>query len=136
MAVVLVVAAAVLLSFVLLVALVAFVLWRLRDRLTGWAGRRLVEVAGPAIVRSMPPRAVLGALLERVFGDARRHDEIASALLGGGGHDVFGRDIAISRATTVHMVLHRIDHASCLTELTWSHEFSGVRDNHRLVMFA
>ncbi len=157
MAVVLVVAAVVLAGLVVIVGLIAgspallllgllepalaivlllLVVWLGRERLGSLARHGLVRIAGPAIVRSMPPRAVLETLLNRVFGANVNHDEIVTALLGGGGGDLEMRDMAVSRATTVRVTLTRIDDATCMSELAWSHEFAGVRDNHRLVMFA
>ena len=108
----------------------------LRDRLRASAQGCMRDLAGPAIVWSMPPRDVLETLLDRVFGEQVSHDEIVTALLGGGGQDLAGRDMAVSRATTAHATLQRINSYSCRSEVTWSHQFSGVRDNHRLVMFA
>jgi len=122
-------------SPLLLLTMIALAAWLLRERIGTWAARTLVRVAGPAIVRSLPPRDVLGTLLDSVFGESVGHEEISSALLGGGGFDVRGHDIAVSRSTTVHMSLQRIDHDTCLTAMTWSYEFAGVRDSHRLVIF-
>ena len=84
----------------------------------------------------MPPRHVLSLALGRVFGDKVGHQEIVTALLGGSGRDPDARDTAVSKRTTANVRLQRIDESTCLTELTWTHEFSGVRNNHLLVMFA
>ncbi len=110
--------------------------WLARRRVLDWAERRLSAIAGPAIVKSISPRETVQALLDHVFGGDLPHAEITTALLGGGGHDISGRDVVVSRATTVRMTLTRIDERMCQQELLWSHEFAGVRDNHRLVMFA
>ena len=48
----------------------------------------------------------------------------------------YGRDTAVSRGTTAHFRLWSIDENMCGNESTWSHDFSGVRDNHKLVLFA
>ena len=116
--------------------LIAGVLWGRRVRLSGWLTRRLVELAGPALISAMPPRMVLNTVLAKVFGDKVGHQEVATALLGGGGRDVEARDTAVSRLTTALIRFERIDESACLTEITWSHQFSGVRNNHHFVMFA
>ncbi len=134
MAVVLVVAASVLATFVLITLALSVVYWRCRGRLTDWAERRLLEISGPAVVGAMSPETVLRVLLSKLFGG--QINEIIAALLGGGGHDVAGRDVAVSRLTTAHAAISRIDEAICSTRFTWSHEFGGVRQNHQLVMFA
>jgi hypothetical protein len=108
----------------------------LRRRLSSWVADRLVDLAGPALISAMPPRMVLNAVLARVFGDKVGHQEVTTALLGGGGRDPAARDTAVSKGTTVEIRFERIDESACLTEITWSHQFSGVRDNHHFVMFA
>jgi hypothetical protein len=107
-----------------------------RRRLSSWITRRLVDLAGPALISAMPPRTVLNTVLARVFGDKVGHQEVATALLGGGGRDLEARDTAVSRRTTALIRFERIDESACLTEITWSHQFSGVRNNHHFVMFA
>src|SRR5947199_2253542 len=118
MAVVLVVAASVLATFVLIALALSVVYWRCRGRLTDWAARRLLEISGPAVVGAMSPEAVLKALLSKLFGS--QSNEIIPAVLGGGGHDVAGRDVAVSRLTTAHAVISRIDEWTCSTRFTWS----------------
>jgi hypothetical protein len=117
----------------LLVMLTARLVW---PRVVSWAARQLVELAGPALIRAMPPRAVLGALLPWVYGDAVGHKDVLSGVLGGGGRDPSGRDTAVSRGTTAHFRLWSIDERMCSIESTWTHDFSGIRDNHKLVLFA
>lgn len=107
-----------------------------RRRLSSWVRDQLIELAGPALISTMPPRTVLSAVLARVFGDKVGHQEVATALLGGGGRDPGARDTAVSKDSTVSIRLERISDASCLSEFAWSHEFSGVRNNHHYVMFA
>jgi hypothetical protein len=107
-----------------------------RRRLMRWAERTLVGIAGPALIRMMAPRTVLGALLPWIYGDCVSHQDVLTAVLGGAGKDPSGSDTAVSRSTTAHFRLQAIDDQSCLTEATWKHEFSGVRNNHRLVVFA
>ena len=111
-------------------------IWAVRRRAERWIRRILVELAGPALVSAMPPRTVLNAVLARVFGDKVGYQEVSTALLGGGGRDPGARDTAVSRGTTARIRLERIDDSSCLNEMTWTHEFSGVRNNHHYVMFA
>lgn len=118
------------------VLVAALVLHLFRRR---WAARvrsMLVDVAGPALIGSMPPRAVLDALLPAVYGDRVGHQEVLTAILGGGGRDPGGGDTAVSRCTNVHVRLEHIGGGLCRSELTWTHEFSGVRNNHRFVIFA
>lgn len=116
--------------------LVAAVAVQIRQRLAAWARHVLIDLAGPALIRAMPPRDVVDLALARVFGDKVGHQEIVTALLGGPGRDPAARDTAISKETAADIRLERIDESTCLTELTWTHEFSGVRNNHLLVMFA
>ncbi|OLT17476.1 hypothetical protein BJF78_13250 [Pseudonocardia sp. CNS-139] len=117
----------------LLAAAAGLVLWR---RAADPLRRALIEIAGPAIVRAMPPRSVLRAVLPRVYGDAVGHDDVLIGVLGGGGNDPSGRDTAVSRGTSAHFRLWSIDEFMCGNESTWSHDFTGVRDNHKLVLFA
>jgi hypothetical protein len=107
-----------------------------RHRLADWVRRQLVDLAGPALITAMPPRTVLNRALERVFGEKVGHQEIVTALLGGNGRDLAARDTAVSKETSATIRLERIEDSTVLTELTWSHEFSGVRNNHLLVLFA
>jgi hypothetical protein len=130
------VVAAVLVSGLLTIGLVALLLCLNRRRLAEWARRQLVDVAGPALIRSMPPRTVLSALLPRVYGDRVGHEDVLTGVLGGAGRDPGGRDTAVSRGTRAHFRLRAIDDATCCGEATWTHEFSGVRDSHRFVIFA
>ena len=116
--------------------LVSLAAWTARRRLSTWVRHCLIELAGPALVSAMPPRTVLNAVLARVFGDKVGYQEIATALLGGSGRDPAARDTAVSKGTTVTIRFERVDEYSCLTAITWSHEFSGVRNNHHYVMFA
>jgi hypothetical protein len=117
----------------LLILLVGLVVWR---RLRPWATQQLVELAGPALITAMPPRAVLDTLLQSVYGDKVDHRDVATGVLGGPGRDSAGRDTAISRGTTAHYRLWSIDEWTCGNETTWTHDFSGIRDNHKLVLFA
>lgn len=119
------------------VLVAALVLHLFRRR---WAARvrsMLVDVAGPALIRSMPPRAVLEALLPAVYGErVGHHQEVLTAILGGGGRDPGGGDTAVSRHSRVYVRLEHIGGGLCRSELTWTHEFSGVRNNHLFVIFA
>jgi hypothetical protein len=118
----------------LVLVLLAFrLLWR---RVRDWAARQLVGIAGPALIRAMPPRAVLEALLPWVYGDTVGHDDVVTGVLGGAGRDPSGRDTAVSRSTVARFRLQAIDDSTCTSESTWTHEFSGVRRNHKLVVFA
>lgn len=106
-----------------------------RDRISAWARQVLLDVAGPAVVQSMAPRVVLDSVLNRVFGHEVGHDEILAAVLGGAGRRSDGVDTAVSSSTTVQIRLERIDEKTCGSQLTWSHVFSGVRNNHLYMIF-
>ena len=121
------------LAVVLLVVAAAYAS---RRRVKSWVRHTLIDLAGPALISAMPPRTVLNAVLIKVFGDKVGHHEVLTALLGGGGRDIDARDTAVSRRTTAVIRFERIDESACLTEITWSHQFSGVRNNHHFVMFA
>ena len=118
----------------LLIILIAGVL--ARRRLAHLLRSGLVDLAGPAIVRAMPPRAVLGALLPWIYGSAAGHQAVLTGILGGAGRDPAGRDTAVSRNTSAHFRLRAIDDTTCASEATWTHEFSGIRYNHKFVVFA
>jgi hypothetical protein len=105
-----------------------------RTRLIDWVNRRIVDMTGPLIVRAMPPRTVLGVVLSRVYGDSR-YSDIITGLLGGGGNDPDGRDTAVSRSTTAQFRLSAVDDSSCSAEVTWTHKYSGVRNNHKFIVF-
>ena len=118
------------------VVLVAALIHSLRKRLTTAFRTQLIELAGPALVRSMAPRVVLDALLTRTLGGRRGHQEIITALLGGPGRDASGGDTVVSRGTTAHFRIESVSETECISYLTWTHEYSGVRNNHRFVIFA
>jgi hypothetical protein len=105
-----------------------------RRRLNGWMDRRIAELTGPLIVNAMPPRKVLGAVLSRVYGDSR-YSDVITGLLGGGGNDPDGSDTAVSRSTTAQFRLSAVDDFSASAEVTWTHRFSGVRNNHKFIVF-
>jgi hypothetical protein len=130
------IAAVVLVEPVLLAAALLLAGWLTRERLQAWTTLRLARMAGPAIVHSIPPRLVLDALLDRLFGKSFNHEAITTALLGGGGSDLDGRDTAVSSGTTVDITLNRVTELDTLVEMRWSHTFPKVRNSHRLVMFA
>lgn len=108
----------------------------LRFRLAAALRRTVIDIAGPGLVRAMPPRTVLTALLPSIYGERVRHEDLITGLLGGGGRDSSGRDTAVSRGTDAHFRLSRIGDSACLSELTWTHDYSGVQDNHQFVVFA
>ncbi|WP_181780085.1 hypothetical protein [Pseudonocardia pini] len=116
-------------------AVLAFVAVLVRGPLVHWVKRRLVELAGPAIIRTMAPRDVLATLLPAIYGDRASHEDVLTGVLGGAGRDARGRDIAVSKGTTAHLRLMAVDERTCVSEFTWTHEFSGVRDNHFLILF-
>lgn len=125
--------AAALLALVLLVFLVVAVGYAVRHRLRNWARQVLVDTAGPAVVRSLPPRDVLDAVLGPLYGT--RYDDVVVGVLGGPGREPGGRDTAISRSASAHFRLESIADGICRAEATWTYEFSGKRDNHTLVIF-
>ena len=117
--------------------LVAFLtLYVARRRVAAWVSRRLVELAGPAMVRSMPPRQVLDALLPMIYGPRVGHQHIVASVLGGAGRELDGRDTAVSRRSNARFSLAALDQRTCRCESTWTHEFSGARNTHRFVIFA
>ncbi len=118
------------------VVLVLAVVHSLRRRWQRSLRRHLVGLAGPALVRAMPPRVVLDTLLNRVFGGTRPHKEIVTGLLGGAGRDPTGKDTAVSSSTAAHFQVESVSDTECISYLTWTHEYSGVRNNHRFVIFA
>src|SRR5690349_11075794 len=64
-----------------------------RRKAVAWARERLIEVAGPAVVRSMSPRTVLEhGLLPQIYGEKAGHQEVLTGVLGGAGRDLRGRD--------------------------------------------
>lgn len=116
-------------------AVVALVVVLVRGPLLRWLRRELVDLAGPAIIRTMAPRDVLATLLPAIYGGRGSHEDVLTGVLGGAGRDARGRDIAVSKSTTAHLRLMAVDDRTCVSEFTWTHEFSGVRDNHFLILF-
>jgi hypothetical protein len=116
------------------ILLVLALVFSVRTWLTKLLRRQIVDLAGPAMIRSMPPRTVLGALLPWVYGDRTDYREVLTGVLGGASRDAEGRDTAVSRRTTAVFRLHAIDQSTCRSDTTWTHEFSGVRNNHRFVI--
>jgi hypothetical protein len=116
-----------------MVALAATLTWRRAKR---WVERRLVDLAGPAIVKSMPPRQVLDTLLPMIYGERVGYQHITASVLGGAGRELDGRDTAVSKKTSAHFGIRALDPHVCRSESTWTHEFSGVRNAHRFVIFA
>jgi hypothetical protein len=106
-----------------------------RKPLRRWLERQLVELTGPAIIRSMPPRAVLGSILPRIYGD-RTSTEVVTGILGGAGRDPWGGDTAVSRETTIHFQIESVSDTECISYLTSTHEYSGIRNSHFLMIFA
>ena len=135
MAVVLVVAVA--LAVVVAVGAAAFLtLYLARRWIARWLTRQLVDLAGPAMIHAMPPRQVLDTLLPVIYGERVGHHHIIASVLGGSGRELDGRDTAVSRRTSVHYSLRALDPYVCRSESTFTHEFSGVRNAHRFVIFA
>ncbi len=118
---------------VVLLLLVAVLLqrrWQARMR------SMMVDIAGPALVRNMPPRTVLDSLLTSVWGDSRGLQDMLTAILGGAGKNPGGHDTAVSRATSAHFRLRAVDESTCINEFRWTYDFSEVHDNHKFVVFA
>ncbi|MBO0874980.1 MAG: hypothetical protein J2P19_16490 [Pseudonocardia sp.] len=134
MAVLLGVAAA-LLTIAVLVGLLVLVGYLSRRWLRDRAQRLLAEIAGPAVVRSLPPRTALQAVLAPVYGDQVVLDDVLIAVLGGAGREWDGRDTLASRVVDAHFRLRSLDETTCRTESTWTYEFSGVQNNHLMVIF-
>jgi hypothetical protein len=118
------------------VALLFAALYTFRNPLRHWIEAHLAKLTGPALIRLMPPRAVLTALLQRVYGTRTVEPDILSGILGGAGRDPGGGDTVISRSTWAHFEIESVSDTECITYLTWTHEYSGVRDNHLFVIFA
>jgi hypothetical protein len=119
-----------------LLTLLAAVAYSARTRLEAALRNQLVELEGPALIRATPPRVVLESLLSRTLGNRHGHQEIITALLGGPGRDASGGDTVVSRGTSVHFRIESVTDTECITYLTWTHEYSGVRNNHKFVIFA
>lgn len=122
-------------ALLVLVVLVVLMGYLMRHRLRGWAQRALIEVAGPAVVRSLPPRTVLNSLLSLVYGDRVSHEDVLTGVLGGPAKELLGGDTAVSRRTHAHFRLQSIDDKICRSESTWTYEFSGMPNSHLLVIF-
>jgi hypothetical protein len=118
------------------VVLLFAALYTFRNPLRQWIEAHLVKLTGPALIRSMPPRAVLASLLQRVYGTRSVDPDILNGILGGAGRDPGGGDTVISRSTTAHFAIESVSDTECITYLTWTHEYSSVRDNHLFVIFA
>ena len=108
----------------------------MRSRVAAALRNQLIGLAGPALVRAMSPRVVLDSLLSRTLGSRHGHQEIITALLGGPGRDASGGDTVVSRGTSVHFRIESVTDTECITYCKWTHEYSGVRNNHLLVIFA
>jgi hypothetical protein len=121
-------------ALLLLLGLMVPVVYLLRHRLRGWAQQSLAQIAGPAIIRSLPPRTALQAILAPLYGETGARDVLVG-VLGGAGRDPDGGDTAISRTADVYFRLQSIDDDTCRSESSWTYEFSGVRNSHLLVMF-
>jgi hypothetical protein len=107
-----------------------------RRHATSRLQQALADIAGPALIGSMSPRAALGSLLPRVYGRDSPHEDVLVGVLGGSGRDPAGSDTAVSRGTSAYFRLRAIDQFTSDNDLTWTHDFSGVRNNHTLVVFA
>jgi hypothetical protein len=116
--------------------LIVLVVYLGRRRFVSWVDRRLRDITGPTLIRDMPPRTVLGALFPGIYGDKVGHQDVITSVLGGAGREPSGADTAVSRNSTALFRLRSIDDSACASEITWTHEFSGVRNNHRYVIFA
>ena len=116
--------------------LVVAVIHSFRARLAATLRNQLVRLEGPPLIRAMPPRVVLESLLSKTLGNRHGHQEIITALLGGPGRDASGGDTVVSRGTSVNFRIESVTDTECITYLTWTHEYSGVRNNHRFVIFA
>jgi hypothetical protein len=107
-----------------------------RARLVVALRRQLVAISGPAMIQAMAPRVVLDSLLSKTLGNRHGYQEIITALLGGPGRDLFGGDTVVSRRTSVHLKIESVTDTECINYFTWTHEYSGVRNSHKLVIFA
>jgi len=116
--------------------LAAAIIFAARRKLLAAVHDQLVDIAGPALIRAMPPWIVLDALLAKTLGNGRGYQEIITALLGGPGRDAAGGDTVVSRGTSAHFRIESVSETQCISYLTWTHEYSGVRNNHRFVIFA
>jgi hypothetical protein len=118
------------------VLLVAAPAWALRRRIEQLLADRLVDLASPSLIRAMPPRAVLEGLLPWIYGDTTDHEDVLTSVLGGPGQELSGGDTAVSRRTTAHFRIWTVGDGTCASEAEWTHELTGVRSNHRFVVFA
>jgi hypothetical protein len=111
-------------------------LYSVRNWLRRWAEGQLMELTGPALIRSMPPRAVLGSLLPRIYGERADYEEILTGILGGAGRDAADGDTAVSRGTDAHFRVETVSDTECISYLTWTHEYVEIRNNHLFMIFA
>ncbi|MDN5861160.1 MAG: hypothetical protein L0H84_21355, partial [Pseudonocardia sp.] len=116
--------------------LVAAVGWWARRHLERLVVERLLDLASPALIRAMPPRTVLEALLPWIYGDTTDHQDVLTGVLGGAGRDLAGGDTAVSRNTTAHFRIWTVEAGVCASEAEWTHELTGVRASHKFVVFA
>lgn len=116
--------------------LLAAVLWWLRRRIEQLLADRLVDLASPSLIRAMPPRTVLQALLPWIYGDTAGHQDVLTGVLGGAGRDLDGSDTAVSRSTTARFRIWTVEDGVCASEAEWTHELTGVRASHKFVVFA
>lgn len=107
-----------------------------RRRILGWFRRELLLLAGPAVVRALPPRVALSSLLERIYGDDSGNEDVLVGVLGGAGRRLDGRDVAASRSTTAHFRLRSIDRSTCSVVYTVTHRLAGAIVDHSFVVFA
>ena len=107
-----------------------------RKPLSRWAARRLEEVVGPSLIRVMPPRTVLAAVLHRLLGPQPDNRDILTSILGGAGRDASGGDIAISRETHAHIRIESVSDTDCINSVTTTHEYTGAPNNYLLIIFA
>lgn len=115
--------------------LAALVQWA-RTRIEHLLADRLLDLASPSLIRSMPPRTVLARLLPWIYGDSTDHEDVLTGVLGGPGRDIDGGDTAVSRNTTAHFRIWTVSDGVCASEAEWTHELTGVRRNHKFVVFA
>lgn len=118
-------------------ALVVFTAWRVfGGRVVDRVRTVLRGITGPSVIQQLPPRSVLNTTLQPVYGDRPLDGELLTALLGGAGRDPAKGDTAVSRSTSAIFRLEAIDDSFCRVEVTWTHDYSAIRDNYMFVVFA
>lgn len=117
----------------LFAALAMVVYQRFLHRL--WS-EELTRMAGPAIVRTLPPGYALDPLLRHLYGNSAPVQEVVHGVLGGLGRKPGGSDLTISTRTVVEYELRSEVPGTYTLASTVGHTFRSGVDDTKLVIFA